>query len=98
MKRSFEGAYICDALNFLFSSSWFYFILHSFVHLQFIHTCKAGMDPEDDDWWIEMRKYLLSAETLTIKVLRRIKRGRIRNNLPFDDAFQKFFLQKTNAR
>lgn len=65
----------------------------------FIHIQNKDMDPEDvDGWRNEMRKYIRSVGNLTAKALNRIKRDRIRNNLPFDGAFQKYFLQKTNAR
>ena len=56
------------------------------------------MEPSGDGWWNEMRKYFLSLENLTAKALKSIKRDRIRNNLPFDDSFKKYFLRKTNAR
>lgn len=56
------------------------------------------MEPEDVDWRKEMKEYIRSVEKRTETALKRIKRDRIRNNLPFDEAFQKYFLQKTNAR
>lgn len=56
------------------------------------------MELEVNGWRNEMRKYFLSIENLTESALKRIKRDRDRNNLPFDDAFQKYFLEKTNAR
>lgn len=67
------------------------------LHLNFIHK-NIDMELEDDGWWNEMGKYILSVESLTLKALKRIKRGRIQSHLPFDGAFQKYFLQKTNTR
>lgn len=52
----------------------------------------------DDDWWNELRKYIRSVENLTETALKRIKQGRTRKNLPFDDTFRNYFLQKTNAQ
>lgn len=56
------------------------------------------MEPVDGGWQNEMREYIRSVGDRTAIALKRIKQDRIRNNLPFDDAFQKYFLQKTNAR
>lgn len=57
------------------------------------------MQAEDDEVWRnQLRKYIRSVEILTVKALKVIKRDRIRSNLPFDGAFQKYFLQKTNAQ
>lgn len=53
---------------------------------------------EDDGWRSEMMKYIQTVGNLTVEALKRIKRDRIRNNLTFDAAFQKYFLQKTNSR
>lgn len=56
------------------------------------------MELAGDGWRNEMRKYFLSIEKRTEKALKRIKQDRIRSNLPFDDSFKAYFLQKTNAR
>lgn len=61
-------------------------------------TAEKDMEAAGSGWRNEMRKYFLSIENLTETVLKRIKWDRIRNNLPFDDSFQKYFLQNTNAR
>lgn len=56
------------------------------------------MGPACDGWRNELNKYIRSIENLTGSALRLIKQDRIRNNLPFDDSFKDFFLDRTNAR
>lgn len=56
------------------------------------------METAVDGWRNELTKYFRSVESLTEKVLFLIKRDRIRNNLPFDDAFKTLFLGSTNSR
>lgn len=56
------------------------------------------MELTGDDWRNDMRKYFVSVESLTGKALKSIKRDRLRNDLPFDDSFKEYFLQKTNVR
>lgn len=56
------------------------------------------MEPEGDGWRDEMQKYFHSVENLTGKSLKRIKRDRLRNNLPFDESFKKHFLDRTSFR
>lgn len=52
----------------------------------------------DNGWFHEMKEYFLSIEILTESALKRIRRGRIQKNLPFDEAFKKYFLDWTNSR
>lgn len=56
------------------------------------------MERAGNGWRNEIRKYFLSIEKRTEKALKRIKQDRIRSNLPFDDSFKAYFLQKINAR
>lgn len=56
------------------------------------------MEATDNGWFHEMKKYFLSIENLTESALKRIRRDRIQKNLPFDDAFKKYFLDWTNSR
>lgn len=56
------------------------------------------MEPADDGWRNEMKKYLCSIERLAETALKRIKLDRIQNNIPFDGSFKAYFLRETNAR
>lgn len=56
------------------------------------------MESVADGWQDELKKYFRSVECLTVKSLKRIKRDRVRNNLPFDEPFMKYFLDRTNLR
>lgn len=56
------------------------------------------MEPIDGGWRDELQKYFRSVENLTEKALMRIKQDRVRNHLPFDDAFKVYFLDRTHSR
>lgn len=67
------------------------------IILFFLHT-NLEMEPASDGWQDELETYFRSVECLTGKSLKRIKLDRIRNNLPFDEPFMKYFLGLTNLR
>lgn len=59
---------------------------------------QKDMESAGDGWRYELGKYFRSVENLTENALFLIKRDRIRNNLPFDGSFKKYFLDRTNFR
>lgn len=68
----------------------------NYIHLFPLHT--DDMESVGNGWRDELRKYFRSVENLTEKALQLIKCDRIRNNLPFDESFKKYFLERTSFR
>ena len=56
------------------------------------------MERPGDDWKIEMKDFFRSIENMSEEALKSIKRNRTRHNLPFDDSFKDFILNRTSAR
>lgn len=56
------------------------------------------MDSASDNWLDELEIFYRSVENCMEITWKRVKNERIRNNLPFDDSFKKYFLERTNFR
>lgn len=56
------------------------------------------MEPASDGWRDVLRNYFRSIENVSEKALKSMKEDRIRNNLPFDDKFKDFILDRASAR
>lgn len=56
------------------------------------------MESARDGWRDELNDYFGSIEKISGKALKSIKQNRLRNNLPFDDKFKTFILDRASAR
>lgn len=62
------------------------------------HSTQKEMEPASDGGWRdELQKYFRCVKNFTQETLMRIKEDRIRNNLPFGDAFKVSFLNELNS-